>query len=100
MKQIILDSPSPETEIVGFEPTCPFGQPHFECGSLQPLRYISNVLYYITFSSIRSSKFNTLKRKQPAQQFFLLDKPSFILYEPRDTNIHEASRPAVFPLFP
>ena len=29
------------TETVGFEPTCPCGQPHFECGSLRPLRYIS-----------------------------------------------------------
>lgn len=28
-------------EAVGFEPTCPCGQPHFECGSLQPLRYVS-----------------------------------------------------------
>ena len=25
-------------ESVGFEPTCPCGQPHFECGSLWPLR--------------------------------------------------------------
>ena len=24
----------PTTETVGFEPTCPGGQPHFECGSL------------------------------------------------------------------
>ena len=28
-------------EAVGFEPTCPLGQPHFECGSLRPLRYAS-----------------------------------------------------------
>lgn len=28
-------------EKVGFEPTCPGGQPHFECGSLWPLRYFS-----------------------------------------------------------
>ena len=28
-------------EKVGFEPTCPCGQPHFECGSLWPLRYFS-----------------------------------------------------------
>ena len=28
-------------EAVGFEPTCPCGQPHFECGSLRPLRYTS-----------------------------------------------------------
>ena len=26
---------------MGFEPTCPLGQPHFECGSLRPLRYAS-----------------------------------------------------------
>ena len=30
-------------EAVGFEPTCPFGQPHFECGSLRPLRYTSTI---------------------------------------------------------
>ena len=28
-------------EAVGFEPTCPCGQLHFECSSLQPLRYAS-----------------------------------------------------------
>ena len=28
-------------EKVGFEPTCPCGQPHFECGALRPLRYFS-----------------------------------------------------------
>ena len=31
-------------EAVGFEPTCPLGQPHFECGSLRPLRYASMCL--------------------------------------------------------
>ncbi len=35
-------------EEVGFEPTCPCGQPHFECGSLQPLRY-SSVYKYSVF---------------------------------------------------
>ena len=28
-------------ETVGFEPTCPCGQPDFESGSLRPLRYVS-----------------------------------------------------------
>lgn len=32
-------------ESVGFEPTCPFGQLHFECSSLQPLRYASVYKY-------------------------------------------------------
>lgn len=31
----------PLADRVGFEPTCPCGQPHFECGSLRPLRYLS-----------------------------------------------------------
>lgn len=32
-------------EAVGFEPTCPCGQLHFECSSLQPLRYASVYKY-------------------------------------------------------
>ena len=32
-------------EAVGFEPTCPCGQLHFECSSLQPLRYASMYKY-------------------------------------------------------
>ena len=32
-------------EKVGFEPTCPCGQLHFECSSLQPLRYASMYKY-------------------------------------------------------
>ena len=31
-------------EAVGFEPTCPLGQLHFECSSLRPLRYASTLL--------------------------------------------------------
>ena len=30
---------------MGFEPTCPCGQLHFECSSLQPLRYASVYKY-------------------------------------------------------
>ena len=30
---------------MGFEPTCPCGQLHFECSSLQPLRYASMYKY-------------------------------------------------------
>ena len=33
------------SEAVGFEPTCPCGQLHFECSSLQPLRYASVYKY-------------------------------------------------------
>ena len=34
-------------EAVGFEPTCPCGQLHFECSSLQPLRYASVYKYLL-----------------------------------------------------
>ena len=35
-------------EAVGFEPTCPCGQLHFECSSLQPLRYASMYKYSLS----------------------------------------------------
>ena len=35
-------------EAVGFEPTCPCGQLHFECSSLQPLRYASVYKYSLS----------------------------------------------------
>ena len=33
---------------MGFEPTCPCGQLHFECSSLQPLRYASMYKYSLS----------------------------------------------------
>ena len=40
-KPSIIDFRQFMAEKVGFEPTCPGRQPHFECGSLWPLRYFS-----------------------------------------------------------
>ena len=38
-------------EAVGFEPTCPCGQLHFECSSLQPLRYASVYKYSLLWTN-------------------------------------------------
>ena len=53
-------------EAVGFEPTCPCGQLHFECSSLQPLRYASMYKYsllgtnHMISSQSRYDHFDTL----------------------------------------
>ncbi len=53
-------------EAVGFEPTCPCGQLHFECSSLQPLRYASMYKYsllgtnHMISSAARYDHFDTL----------------------------------------
>ena len=50
---------------MGFEPTCPCGQLHFECSSLQPLRYASMHKYslfrtnHMISSQSRYDHFNT-----------------------------------------
>ena len=38
-------------ETKGFEPLRPFGRPHFECGSLRPLRYVS-IIFICSFSKL------------------------------------------------
>ena len=52
-------------EAVGFEPTCPCGQPHFECGSLWPLRYasISDYVGNTAQRYFRHDDKSTLRRK-------------------------------------
>ena len=52
-------------EAVGFEPTCPCGQLHFECSSLQPLRYasISDYVGNIAQRYFRHDDKSTLRRK-------------------------------------
>ena len=51
---------------MGFEPTCPCGQLHFECSSLQPLRYASVYKYsllgtnHMISSAARYDHFDTL----------------------------------------
>mgnify|MGYP007056508675 CR=1 FL=1 len=37
-------------ETVGFEPTCPCGQPDFESSSLRPLRYVSMFLQHLFYT--------------------------------------------------
>ena len=57
-------------EAVGFEPTCPCGQLHFECSSLQPLRYASMYKYsllgtnHMISSQSRYDHFDTAPRWQ------------------------------------
>ena len=60
-------------EAVGFEPTCPCGQLHFECSSLQPLRYASVYKYsllgtnHIISSQPRYDHFDTAAFLLPLQ---------------------------------
>ena len=48
---------------MGFEPTCPCGQLHFECSSLQPLRYASMYKYSL-------SRTNHMISSQPRYDHF------------------------------
>ena len=62
-------------EAVGFEPTCPCGQLHFECSSLQPLRYASMYKYSLsgtnhTISSAAPSTTRTTLRVYFRPVFF------------------------------
>ena len=54
---------------MGFEPTCPCGQLHFECSSLQPLRYASMHKY---------SLFRTNHMISSRSRYDLFDSPPYI----------------------
>ncbi len=51
-------------ERMGFEPMCRgYRQPHFECGSLQPLRYLSEYLNIIHEKIIKRKRLIAIKGK-------------------------------------
>ena len=67
-------------EAVGFEPTCPCGQLHFECSSLQPLRYASVYKYSLLGTNHMISSQGRYDHFDTCPYNFLCFHTAFILY--------------------